>query len=80
MVSDDSSSPLSNAQNIYKCVELFASKNKLHVVAIEGTIFNGKFYTFDINTNSNYNSKLEKKAGLKPAVWEVVESMYAYSI
>lgn len=48
------------ARTMFQEAEEFAKANDLFVVALEGTISCGKFYVFDINTNSNYNDALEK--------------------
>ena len=64
------------AMKIFACVEQFAEAHNLHVVALEGTLHEGSLWVFDVNTNSNYNSELEKKNMMKPAAWHVIETMF----
>ena len=68
-------SPLDSAKALYSSLEMFAEDYDLHVVALEGTLYDGTFWTFDINTNTNYNDKLESQAGITPASWKVLETM-----
>lgn len=70
-------SSLTNAKEIVNHAEEYAKSQNLHVVALEGTICNGIFSVFDINTNSNYNYALEMKNNMYPAAWHVVKTMFS---
>lgn len=65
---------LAAAQSLLCALEMFARDFDLHVVAVEGTLHGGFMYAFDVNTNSNYNAKLEAQYGVKPAAWQVLDS------
>ena len=69
------SSALKCARGVYTALELFAHEHNLHVVALEGTLHKGVLWTFDINTNSNYNHKLEHQYGVVPGAWQVLQTM-----
>lgn len=66
------------AQSLIAAMELFAADFDLHVVAIEGTLSDGMMFAFDINTNSNYNYTLEKRSGVTPGAWRLLESMLTH--
>lgn len=68
-------SPLTCAKGLYAALELFAREHDLHVVALEGTLHQGILWTFDINTNSNYNHKLEQQYGVVPGSWRLLQTM-----
>ena len=54
-----------NNSNLFK-FEKFISKNGIEIAGIEYiTDQKGEIYTFDVNTNTNYNSVAEKDSKLK---------------
>lgn len=66
---------LASAKSIIACLELLAQDFDLFVVAIEGTLHDGSFHVFDVNTNSNYNHALEIKHDVTPGAWQILESI-----
>lgn len=64
------------ASHLWRCCEIFAASQQLHVVALEGTLHRGTFYCFDVNTNSNYNSLLELKHGAPSGAKRVLQTMF----
>jgi hypothetical protein len=65
------------ALGIISCLETFASDFDLMIVAIEGTLSDGALHAFDINTNSNYNAALERRHGVRPGAWAILDAMLA---
>ena len=46
--------------------EKFIKKNGIEIAGIEYVVdTNGTIYTYDVNTNTNYNSQAEKKSEIK---------------
>ena len=74
---DGNASAIDNARSIVACLEEFARRHQLHVLAVEGTISDGRLHLFDVNTNTNYNSELERRSEVEPAAWQVVKTMMA---
>jgi hypothetical protein len=51
----------------------FSQSNDLHIVAFEYiTDADGKHWTYDINCNTNYNSRAEEKWGNPDFAWSKV--------
>jgi len=51
---------------LIKNYEKFIAKNGIEIAGIEYIIDkNGTIYTYDINTNTNYNSQAEKSSKIK---------------
>ena len=65
-----------NAASIFRELEMFSRAHNVHTLAAEGTFEDGNFVCFDVNTSTNYHSRLEKAAGVEPAAWQVVQSMF----
>ena len=66
---------IARAIDLLRCIAQFAEDNHLFVGALEGTLHNGKFYCFDVNTNTNYNERAEAEIGIKPAAHYLLECM-----
>ncbi len=50
---------------VLECYQHFIEANGIHIAGIEFILDNkGELYTYDINTNTNYNSTAEARAGI----------------
>ena len=54
------------AESLWLVMEKFISTNGIEIAGIEYiTDKNGTVYTYDVNTNTNYNSQAEKNSEIK---------------